>query len=197
MYSQPPGLSSNSINSIFFIDHCVYTVSVQCRREKLWIFCIVAVCTDRHLIGIFPISHKVLYTLAAIMSLSNYLKMYSSSVWRWWYLNIYSIFVRSYLFHSYVYCRRPKKKKKMMQLSIIWMFSCVFCILLLSLWLYSSLNKKRSDLKMCGDRLKDEQEDRRKLIRIKWTCSFTQRDPSPLLSSISLFSSQCKAYKHI
>lgn len=112
MHSQPPGLSSNSINSIFLIDHCVYTVSVQCRREKLWIFCIVAVCTDRHLIGIFPISHKVLYTLAAIMSLSNYLKMYSSFVWRWWYLYIYSIFVRSYLFNSYVYCRRPKRKKK-------------------------------------------------------------------------------------
>lgn len=52
VYSQPPGLSSNSINSIFLIDHCVYTVSVQCRREKLWIFCIVAVCTealDRHI----------------------------------------------------------------------------------------------------------------------------------------------------
>lgn len=62
-----------------------------------------------------------------------------SSVWRWWYLNIYSIFVRSYLFHYYVYCRRPKRK---MQLSIIWMLSCVFCILLLTLWLYSSLNKK-------------------------------------------------------
>lgn len=131
MHSQPPGLSSNSINSIFFIDHCVYTVSVQCRREKLWIFCIVAVCTDRHLIGIFPISHKVLYTLAAIMSLSNYLKMYSSSVWRRWYLNIYRIFVRSSLSHSYVYCRRPKKKT---QLRIIWMVSRVFflslCILL-------------------------------------------------------------------
>lgn len=25
---------------------------------------------------------------------------------------------------------------------------------------------------MCGDRLKDKQEDRRMLIRIKWTCSF-------------------------
>lgn len=172
MHSQPPGLSSSSINSIFLIDHCVYTVSVQCRREKLWIFCIVAVCTDRHLIGIFPISHKVLYTLAAVMSLSNYLKMYSS-VWRWWYLNIYSIFVRSYLFHSYVYCRRPKKrkkKKKEMQLRIIWMVSWVFCILLLTLWLYSSLNKTIW-LKMCGDRPKDEQEDRRVLITIKRTCS--------------------------
>lgn len=166
MLSQPSGLSSNSINSIFLIDHCVYTVSVQCRREKLWIFCIVAVCTDRHLIGIFPISHKVLYTLAAIMSLSNYLKMYSLSVWRWWYLNIYSLFVRSYLSHSYVYCRRPENAV----MYYLKGFMCFLYSTLLTLWLYSSLNKKIW-LKMCGDRLKDEQEDRRMLVRIKRTCS--------------------------
>lgn len=166
---------------------------MQCRREKLWIFCIVAVCTDRHLIGISPISHKILYTLAAIMSLSNYLKMYSSSVWRWWYLNINSIFVRSHLFHSYVYCRRPKRK---MQFSIIWMFSCVFCILLVTLWLYSSLNKKIW-LKNVWRQTERRTGRPTHAYQNKMNLFLTQHDPSPLLSSVSLFSSQCKAYRHI
>lgn len=108
------------------------------------------------------------------MSLSNYLKnVFLLSVWRWWYLNIYSIFVRSYLFHSYVYCRRTKNAVQYYLKSFMCFF---FLFLLLTLWLYSSLNKKEIWLKMCGDRLKDKQEDRH-VLKNKMNQFLTQHDP--------------------
>lgn len=79
MHSQPPGLS-RQYKQYICIDRCVYTVSVQRRRANLGIFCIVAVCTDRHLIGMFPISYCILCNYVFI-KLSENVSLICVEVW--------------------------------------------------------------------------------------------------------------------